>query len=66
MADTIAGSSLHADEGVETSAGGVGATTSPTFVDVAPIRAVPDGARDVAEDQPQIDLAPGGPGVSGA
>jgi hypothetical protein len=26
----------------------------------------PDGARDVAEDQPQIDLVPGGPGVSGA
>jgi hypothetical protein len=42
------------------------ATTSPTVVDVDPIRAVPDGARDVAEDQPQIDLAPGGPGVSGA
>jgi hypothetical protein len=66
MADTRVGSSLHAAEGVETSAGGgVGATTSPTVVDVDPIRAVPDGARDVTEDQPQIDLAPGGPGVSG-
>jgi hypothetical protein len=43
----------------------VGATTTPTVVDVDPIRAVPDGARDVTEDQPQIDLAPGGPGVSG-
>jgi hypothetical protein len=61
-----AGSSLHAVEGVETSAGGVGVTTSPTVVDVDPIRAVPDGERDVAEDQPQIDLAPGGPEVSGA
>jgi hypothetical protein len=61
-----AGSSLHAAEGIETSAGGVEATTSPTVVDVDPIRVVPHGARDVAEDQPQIDLAPGGPGVSGA
>jgi hypothetical protein len=66
VGDTRAGSSLHAAEGIETSAGGVGATTSPTVVDVDPIRAVPDGARDVAEDQPQIDLAPGGPGVSRA
>jgi hypothetical protein len=66
MADTRAGSSLHAVEGVETSAGGLGAVTSPTIVDVDPIRAVPDAARDVAEDQPQIDLAPGGPGVFGA
>jgi hypothetical protein len=46
--------------------GGVGATTFPTVVDIDPIRVVPDGARDMAEDQPQIDLAPGGPGVSGA
>jgi hypothetical protein len=66
VTDTRAGSSLHAAEGVETSAGGVGATTSPTVVDVDPIRAVLDGARDVAKDQPQIDLAPGGPEVSGA
>jgi hypothetical protein len=61
VTDTRAGSSLHDAEGVETSAGGVGATTSPTVVDVDPIRAVRDGDRDVAEDQPQIDLAPGGP-----
>jgi hypothetical protein len=66
VTDTRAGSSLNATEGVETSAGGVGATTSPTVVDVDPIRVVPDGARDVAEDQPQIDLASGGPEVSGA
>jgi hypothetical protein len=66
VADTRASSSLHAAEGAETSAGGVRATTSPTVVDVDPIKAVPDGARDVAEDQPQIDLVPGGPGVSSA
>jgi hypothetical protein len=65
VTDTRTGSSLHAAEGVETSAGR-GATTSPTVIDVDPIRVVPDGARDVAEDQPQIDLAPGGPGVSSA
>jgi hypothetical protein len=52
VTDTGVGSSLHAAEGVETSVGGVGATTSPTVVDVIPIRAVPVGARDVAEDQP--------------
>jgi hypothetical protein len=66
MTDTREGSSLHTAEGVETSVGGIRATTSPTVVDVDPIRAVPDGARDVAEDQPQIDLAPGGPEASGA
>jgi hypothetical protein len=52
VTDTRAGSSLHTAEGVETSVGGVGATTSPTAVDVDSIRAVPNGARDVAEDQP--------------
>jgi hypothetical protein len=66
VTDTRAGSSLHTPEGIETSVGEVGATTSPTVVDVDPIRAVPDGAKDVAEDQPQIDLAPGGPEASGA
>jgi hypothetical protein len=64
--DTRAGSSLHTAEGVETSAGEVGATTSPAIVDVDPIRAVPGGTEDVAGDQPQIDLAPGGPEASGA
>jgi hypothetical protein len=53
VADTRAGSALHAAEGAETSAGGVGATTSPTVVDVDPIRAVPNGARDVAEASPR-------------
>jgi hypothetical protein len=62
--DTRAGSPLRTTEGVETSAGEVGATTSPTVIDVDPIRAVPGGTEDVDGDQPQIDLAPGGPGVS--
>jgi hypothetical protein len=66
VTDTRAGSPLHTVEGVETSVGEVGATTSPTVVDIDPIRAVPDGAKDVAEDQPQIDLASGGPKASGA
>jgi hypothetical protein len=66
VTDTRAGSSLHTAEGVETSVGEVGTTTSPTVVDVDPIRVVLHGARDVAEDQPQIDLAPRGPEASGA
>jgi hypothetical protein len=66
VTDTRADSPLHTAEGVETSVGEVGATTSPTVIDVDPIRAVPDGAKDVAEDQPEIDLAPGGPEASGA
>jgi hypothetical protein len=65
VTDTRVGSSLHTTEGLETSVGEVGATTSPTVVEVDPIRAVPDGAKDVAEDQPQIDLASGGPEASG-
>jgi hypothetical protein len=52
VTDTRAGSSLHTAEGVETSVGEVGATTSPTVVEVDPIMAIPDGAKDMAEDQP--------------
>jgi hypothetical protein len=48
------------------SAGDVGATTSLTIIDVNPIKAVPGGAEDLVRDQPQIDLAPGGPEASGA
>jgi hypothetical protein len=66
VTDTRAGSSLHTAEGVETTAGEVGATTSPTVIDVDPIRAIPGGTEDVAMDPPQIDLAPGGPEASGA
>jgi hypothetical protein len=39
------------------SAGGVGATTSLTIINVDPISAVPGGAEDLVKDQPQIDLA---------
>jgi hypothetical protein len=66
VTSTRAGSSLHTDEGVETSVGAVGVMTSPTVVDIDPIRAVPDESKDMAEDQPQIDLAPRGPEASGA
>jgi hypothetical protein len=66
VTDMRAGSSIRTAEDVEASVGEVGAMTSPTVVDVDPIRAVPDGAKDVAEDQPQIDLAPRGPEASGA
>jgi hypothetical protein len=47
MADTRAGSPPRTVEGVGTSAGDVGATTSPTIIDVDPIRTVPGGAEDV-------------------
>jgi hypothetical protein len=47
------------------SAGDVGATTSPMIIDADPISAVPDEAEDLVRDQPQIDLAPGGPEASG-
>jgi hypothetical protein len=48
------------------SGGDVGATTSPTIIDVDSISAVPGGAEDLVRDQPQIDQVPGGPGTSGA
>jgi hypothetical protein len=36
------------------------------IIDVDPIRIVPSGSEDPVEDQPQIDLALGGPKTSGA
>jgi hypothetical protein len=36
------------------------------IIDADPISAVPSGAEDLVRDQPQIDLAPGGPETSGA
>jgi hypothetical protein len=54
-----------ADEAGGASAGGVGATTSPMFIDVDPISAVPGGAEDLVRVQPQIDLAPGDLETSG-
>jgi hypothetical protein len=65
VTDTRVGSLPRTAEGVGTSAGDVGATTSPTIIDVDPIRTVPGGAEDVVGDQPQIDLATGGPETSG-
>jgi hypothetical protein len=56
----------HAAKAIGASAGDVGATTSPTIIDVDPIRAVPGRAEDLVRDQPQIDLAPGGPETSSA
>jgi hypothetical protein len=57
---------LCAVEARGASAGDIGATTSPTIIDVDPISAVPGGAEDLVRDQPQIDQAPGGPGTSSA
>jgi hypothetical protein len=56
----------HVAEAMGASTGDFWATTSPTIIDVGPIRAVPGGAKDLVRDQPQIDLAPGGPETSGA
>jgi hypothetical protein len=55
-----------ADAGGATSTGGVGATTSPTIIDVDPISARPAGAEDLVRDQPQLDQAPIGLETSGA
>jgi hypothetical protein len=52
MADARLDSPPRATEDVETSAGDVGATTSPTIIDVDPIRTVPGGAEDLVGDQP--------------
>jgi hypothetical protein len=65
VADMGAGSPSRAAEGVGTSTRDVGATTSPTIVNIDPIRTVPGGAEDVVADQPQIDWALGGPEASG-
>jgi hypothetical protein len=46
--------------------GDAGVTASQTIIDDDPIRAVPGGAEHLVRDQPQIDLAPGGPETSGA
>jgi hypothetical protein len=51
---------------VGTSAGDVGATTSPTIIDTDPIKTVPCGGEDLVGDQPQIDLAPRCPETSSA
>jgi hypothetical protein len=51
-------------EGVST--GDVGATASPSIIDIDPISACPARAEDLVRDRPQIDQASVGPGTSGA
>jgi hypothetical protein len=53
-------------EVVGTSAGDIGVTASPTIIDADPIRTVPGGGEDLVGDEPQIDLALGGPETSSA
>jgi hypothetical protein len=65
VADAKVDTPPRAAEAVGASAGDIGATTSPTVIDVDPIRAVPGGAEDLVRDQPQIELVPGGPETSG-
>jgi hypothetical protein len=66
VADARVETPLHAaDAGGATSTGDVGATTSPTIIDVDPISARPTGAEDLVRDQPQIDQVPVGPWTSG-
>jgi hypothetical protein len=66
VADARVGTPPRVAEVVGTSAGDVGATASPTIIDVDPIRPVPVGGEDLVGDQPQINLVPGGPETSGA
>jgi hypothetical protein len=53
-------------EVVGASARDVRATTSPTIIEADRIRTVPGGDEDLVGDQPQIDLALGGPESSSA
>jgi hypothetical protein len=46
--------------------GNVGVRASPTIIEADPIMTVPGGGEDLVADQPQINLAPGGPETSGA
>jgi hypothetical protein len=64
--DARVGTPPRVAEVVGTSAGDVGAMTSPIIIDADPIRTVPGGAEGLVGDQPQIDLAPGGPETSSA
>jgi hypothetical protein len=66
VADPVVNTPPRAADAGGASAGDVGAMTSPAVIDVNPISVVPGGAEDLVRDQPQIDLAPGGPETSGA
>jgi hypothetical protein len=52
VADVRVGTPSHVAEVVGTSAGGVGAKTSPMIIDADPIRTVPGGGEDLVGDQP--------------
>jgi hypothetical protein len=55
------------DVGAGSAVGDVGTPAFPRVFDVDPISSRPAGADDeLVKDQAQIDLAPGGPGTSGA
>jgi hypothetical protein len=64
VADARVGTPPRVAEVVGTSAGDIGAMASPTIIDADPIRIVPGGSEDLVGDQPQIDLALGGPETS--
>jgi hypothetical protein len=65
VADARVGTPSCITEVVGISAGDIGAMASPTIIDADPISAVAVGAEDLVRDQPQIDLAPGGPEAFG-
>jgi hypothetical protein len=65
VADARVDTPLHTTDAGGASAGDVVATASPAVIDVDPISAVASGADDLVREQPQIDLAPGGPETSG-
>jgi hypothetical protein len=66
VADARMGTPPRVAEVVGTLAGDDGATTSPMIIDADPIRTDPGEGEDLVGDQPQVDLAPGGPETSGA
>jgi hypothetical protein len=66
VADARVGIAPRVAEVAGTSARDVGVTTFPMIIDADPIRRIPCGGEDLVSDQPQIDLAPGGPETSGA
>jgi hypothetical protein len=66
VADARVGTPPHVADAGGVSARVIGATASPVVIDVDPISVVPGWADNLVRDQPQIDLAPGGPETSGA
>jgi hypothetical protein len=66
VADARVDTPPRAAEAEGASTGDVGVRTSPMIIDVDSITAVLGGAENLVRDQPQIDLALGGPETSGA